>query len=292
MKRALLSLLMAFMIVMVSCDSEAGFTELESGYAYKLVDNKEGKKAVRGDIMLINLKSVYDADSLMIERTVEDGFFINPFAPTLGKFKDVLDLCDEGDSIVVKMSWAKYAALTRVVAGPDMDTTKSVMMQMRIAEIENESAVIARIKEEQKVIDKGIIEKYMADNNLQGEESADGIFQVVKEEGDGPRPEPGQRAFVNYTLRLTDGQLIDTSYEEVAREAGAFDQRRVPYRPYGFTVGNDAVIDGWHLGVPLVRKGGKSTLLVPSGLGYGQAGRPGIPRNAVLVFDIEVVDIK
>lgn len=292
MKRVLLSLLMALMVVLVSCDSDTGFTELESGYAYKLVDNKDGKKAVRGDIMLINLKSVYGDDSLMIERTVEEGFFINPFGLELGKFKDVLDLCDEGDSIVVKMSWAKYASLTRAVPKPGMDTTKSVMMQMRIAEIENESTVIARVKEEQMAIDKGIIEKYLSDNQLEAIESADGIFQVVLEEGKGPKAQPGQYASVNYTLRLMDGRLIDTNYEEVAREAGAFDERRVPYRPYGFTVGNDTVIDGWHLGIPLVNKGGKSKLLVPSHLAYGQRGRPGIPRNAVLVFDVEVVDIK
>ncbi len=292
MKRALLSLLMALMVVLASCDSGAGFTELESGYSYKLVDDKEGKKAVRGDIMLINLKSVFGEDSLMVERTVADGFFINPFAPTLGEFKEVLDLCDEGDSIIVRMSWNKYAALTRAVPVRGLDTSKTVMMQMRIAEIENETTVIARVKEEQMALDKQAIEKYLADNNLEAVASADGIYQVVNEEGSGPRPERGQRASVSYVLRLLDGKLIDTNYEEVAREAGAFDQRRVPYRPYTFTVGNDAVIDGWHLGIPLVRKGGKSKLLIPSHLGYGPRGKPGIPGNAVLVFDVEVVDIK
>lgn len=292
MKRAFCGLSMALMIVLASCDSNVGFTELESGYAYKLADNKDGKKAVRGDIMMIHLKSVYDDDSLMIERTVADGFFINPFGPTLGGFKEVLDLCDEGDSIVVKMSWAKYAALTRVAPGPGMDTTKTVSMHMRIEEIENESIVIARVKEEQRAVEKGIIEKYVADNNLVGEESSDGIFQVVHEEGDGPKAQPGQQVFVNYVLRLIDGKLIDTNYEEVAREAGAFDQRRVPYRPYGFVVGNDDVIPGWHKGIPLVRQGGKSTLIIPSELGYGPRGRPGIPQNAILVFDVEVVDIK
>ncbi|MCL4158238.1 UNVERIFIED_CONTAM: hypothetical protein GTU68_011853 [Idotea baltica] len=163
---------------------------------------------------------------------------------------------------------------------------------MRIAEIENESTVIVRVKEEQRAADKKIIQKYLADNNLEAQESADGIFQVVQEEGKGPKAENGQRATVNYTLRFIDGTLIDTSYEEVAREGGAFDQRRVPYRPYTFTVGNDQVIQGWHKGIPLVNKGGKSTLLVPSELAYGPGGRPGVPPNTVLVFDVEVVDIK
>ncbi|MCE7996489.1 MAG: hypothetical protein HEP71_31245 [Roseivirga sp.] len=292
MKRAFYGLSMALIVVLASCDSNAGFTELESGYAYRLADNKDGKKAVRGDIMLIHLKSIYDGDSVMIERTVEDGFFINPYGPSLGGFKEVLDLCDEGDSIVVKMSWAKYESLTRVAPGPGIDTSKMVSMHMRIEEIENESIVIARVKEEQRAVEKTIIEKYMADNNLEGEESADGIYQVVREEGDGPKAQPGQQVSVNYVLRLIDGKLIDTNYEEVAREAGAFDQRRVPYRPYAFTVGNDDVIPGWHKGIPLVKLGGKSTLIIPSELGYGPRGRPGIPQNAILVFDVEVVDIK
>lgn len=294
MKRLVFGLSMALMVLLVSCDEDAGYTQIENGYAYKLVDNQEGQQAVMGDIMLIDLKSVYDGDSILIERTAESGFYLDPVRGTPALLKQVLDLCDEGDSVHVKMSLLQYALLTRMPINKGMDSTKTVVMHMRIAEVENESTVIARVKEEQRAIDKEIIQKYLADNNLEAEESPDGIFQIVQVEGTGPKPQLGQRVTVNYVLRLTNGKMIDTSYEEVAREAGTFNERRMPYKPYTFTVGNDDVIGGWHKGIPLVNKGGKSTLLIPSGLGYGTNVRPGgeMPLNAVLVFEVEVVDIK
>jgi FKBP-type peptidyl-prolyl cis-trans isomerase len=292
MKRVVLGLAMLALISLASCDS--GYTEMESGYAYKFVENPNGKKAELGDIMLIRLKSIYGGDSLLVERKSDDDFFINPFEPSLGGFKEVLDLCDEGDSIHIKMPLKMYSSLTRMPIQAGMDTSKFVVMQMRITEIENESVVIARVKAEQQKKDRELIQAYIAEKGLEAVESPDGIFQVVLEEGTGPRPEVGQQASVDYTLRLPDGTLIDTSHEAVAREGGTFDERRMPYRPYTFTVGSNSVIGGWNKGIPLVRKGGKSILLIPSHLGFGTNVRPGseIPPNAVLVFEVEVVDIK
>jgi FKBP-type peptidyl-prolyl cis-trans isomerase len=51
------------------------------------------------------------------------------------------------------------------------------------------------------------------------------------------------------------------------------------------------VIAGWTEGLQKVGKGGKIKLYVPPQLGYGDDGRPGIPPGAVLIFDIELLDI-
>jgi FKBP-type peptidyl-prolyl cis-trans isomerase len=54
------------------------------------------------------------------------------------------------------------------------------------------------------------------------------------------------------------------------------------------------VIDGWKIGVPLIQKGGKIRLIIPSGFAYGPSGAGGgaIGPNAVLDFDIEIIDIR
>ncbi len=294
MKKTILGLALGAALLVQACTGDGGFTELESGYAYKFVDNPEGRSAEQGDFMMIDLKSVYGEDSLLIERFAEDGFGLDPLRGTPENLKEILALCQEGDSVHVKMSLMDYARLTRMPVSRSMDTTKSVVMQMRIVEVDNEASIIERRKLAQMAKDKEIIQNYLAEKGLEGEESPDGIFHVVVEEGKGPKPVNGQRVAVNYVLRLTDGTLIDTSYEEVARAEGQFDQRRMPYRPYEFLVGNDNVVQGWHLGIPLVNEGGKGTLLLPSSLGYASNVRPGdpIPPNAVLVFDVEVVEIK
>ncbi|MGK0488503.1 MAG: FKBP-type peptidyl-prolyl cis-trans isomerase, partial [Candidatus Endobugula sp.] len=60
-----------------------------------------------------------------------------------------------------------------------------------------------------------------------------------------------------------------------------------------FPVGQRAVIDGWDLAVPLINQGGSATLFIPSTLAYGATPRPGpIPPNAILMFDVEVVQVK
>jgi len=294
MKKGGLSLLALLALLINACSGDGGFTQLESGFAYKLIENEEGRKAVPGDYMMIDLTSVYAGDSVLIERKAADGFGLDPLRGVPDKLKEIFAQCDQGDSIHIKMSLMEYALLTRMPIARGMDTTKHVVMQMRIVEVDNEASIIERRKIAQTAKDEGIIEEYLAEKGLEGTPSADGIYHVVKEEGSGPRPVNGQRVSVNYVLRLTDGTLIDTNYEDVARAEGQWDQRRMPYRPYTFTVGNDNVISGWHLGIPLVKEGGKGTLLIPSALGYGANVQPGdpIPPHAVLVFDVEVVEIK
>lgn len=57
------------------------------------------------------------------------------------------------------------------------------------------------------------------------------------------------------------------------------------------TLGINNVIEGWKIGVPLIKEGGKIRLLIPSRLAYADRPPSGIPLNAVLDFDIELVKV-
>jgi FKBP-type peptidyl-prolyl cis-trans isomerase FkpA len=52
------------------------------------------------------------------------------------------------------------------------------------------------------------------------------------------------------------------------------------------------VIKGWQEGLQFFGKGGKGMLLVPSKMGYGSKPPAGIRVNAVLIFNIHLIDIK
>lgn len=99
--------------------------------------------------------------------------------------------------------------------------------------------------------------------------------QVV---GSGKMAEAGMNVSIHYTGRLTDGFKFDSSLDRGT--------------PLKFQIGDGRMIAGFDEGVKGMRIGGKRKLTVPPDLGYGVAGRPGIPPNATLIFDIELIDVQ
>ena len=96
--------------------------------------------------------------------------------------------------------------------------------------------------------------------------------------GDGQLAERGMVVSVHYTGWMPDGTKLDSSLDRGT--------------PYDFQLGVSQVIQGWHEGIAGMRVGGKRKLTIPSSLAYGERGRPPVPPNATLVFDVELVAIK
>jgi len=104
-----------------------------------------------------------------------------------------------------------------------------------------------------------------------------GLQYRVLAEGSGPTPIAGQRVTAHYTGWLTDGSKFDSS-----RDRG---------EPFSFTLGRGQVIAGWDEAIATMRVGERRTLVIPANLAYGSAGRPGIPPNSTLVFDVALLGI-
>jgi len=145
-----------------------------------------------------------------------------------------------------------------------------------------EKAAEERAKEALKAL-----EKYTAG----AEQTASGLYYKVMEEGDGPKPEAGQKVKVHYAGYLPSGKMFDTSIKALAEENELYDARREPYDPFTLPVGPKArVIPGWIEGLQLMNVGDKYQLIIPPQLGYGDREIPGlIPANSWLIFDVEMV---
>jgi len=86
------------------------------------------------------------------------------------------------------------------------------------------------------------------------------------------------------------GWLYDAT---AANFRGALFDSSVGKAPFQFKLGAGQVIQGWDQGVAGMRVGGARTLIIPSSMGYGSAGVPGvIPPNAALVFSVEVLAVQ
>ena len=80
--------------------------------------------------------------------------------------------------------------------------------------------------------------------------------------------EKGDYVQVDYTGKLEDGTVFDTSIKDVATEAGIYNQKR-DYQPLGFTVGAGEMIEGFDSGVVGMAVGEEKTLIIPPEEAYG-----------------------
>ncbi len=124
--------------------------------------------------------------------------------------------------------------------------------------------------------DQNLILDYLESNNLKAERTETGIYYIVEKKGDGATPTVSDNVKVHYKGFRLDGQTFDSSYDRG--------------EPAVFPLGR--VVQGWQQGIPLFNEGGKGTILIPSGLGYGPRGAGAdIPPNSVIAFDIELMDV-
>lgn len=120
-------------------------------------------------------------------------------------------------------------------------------------------------------VDDEIISDYLAEKGISAEKHPSGLYYRIITDGNGQHPNGTNIVVANYTGYLLDGTVFDqgTGVE--------------------FPLTN--VIQGWQIGIPLLSKGGSGQLFIPSYLAYGS--RPPsalIPRNSVLVFDVELLN--
>ena len=106
--------------------------------------------------------------------------------------------------------------------------------------------------------------------------TASGIIITTLKPGTGPSPKATDKVKVHYHGTLTDGTVFDSSV-----------QRKEPA-----TFPLNGVIPCWTEGVQQMKVGGKSRLVCPPNVAYGDRGAPPrIKPGATLVFEVELLEI-
>ncbi|SIT90795.1 FKBP-type peptidyl-prolyl cis-trans isomerase [Pontibacter indicus] len=135
--------------------------------------------------------------------------------------------------------------------------------------------------EAQKKIDEETIRKYFRANNVDTTKVVrlnSGLYILTKKAGEGDVIKPGQYAEVNYIGRNVSNDVFDSSFRSG--------------KTFSVLVGAGQVIKGWDEGLQQLRKGEEANLYIPSYLGYGMYGSGNIPPNSVLIFEIDVLNVR
>jgi len=150
----------------------------------------------------------------------------------------------------------------------------SEMQQVMIKEADEKQKEIHAEADKNRVIADDFLKK---NKELEGVKvTASGLQYKVLEEGKGKPVKVDEIVVVNYKGNLVDGKEFDSSYKR--------------NQPAEFPV--KGVIPGWQEGLQLMKKGGKAMFFVPPELGYGDRPNQNIPANSVLIFEVELLDVK
>ncbi len=112
-------------------------------------------------------------------------------------------------------------------------------------------------------------------------EITEGLTATVIEKGYGRAAAPGDFASVHTTLWLYDENAEGGRGTEIWASGGV--------QPFEFTLDRGQVIRGWDMGVACMLIGETRELKIAPELGYGSRGKPPVPPDATLLFEIELV---
>jgi FKBP-type peptidyl-prolyl cis-trans isomerase len=311
--RFILIILITYVTFSVNAQSKENKDEKHfKGIHYQLQTvNKERKKALSitdSSIVELSMKIYNSEDSLLRSTEDEDYPLILDLRDSMtkqipiveilmndGKIGDSLTLFIHSDSvfqngqirpifipegsslrhelkILKNFTAQEYATLLETMQRNYMEEIAKQQEQEQQEQQKTEMDKQAKIKEQTDYLENTyFLEKGIT--NFQKTES--GLYYVIEEQG--TPIEKGQTIKVHYEGTLVNGKKFDSSFDR--------------NDPIEFPIGVGNVIQGWDEGIPIIGKGGKGVLYVPSNLGYGErgAGRD-IPPYATLVFRVEVLN--
>ena len=121
--------------------------------------------------------------------------------------------------------------------------------------------------------EKAAMVAYCTANSITYTEHPSGILYEIMSPGLGTQPTLTSTVSTVYTGKLLNNAQFDASAN-----------------PVSFLL--NGVIEGWKIGIPLIKKGGRIKLVIPSSLAYGCNGSGSIPANSPLFFEVSLTDVR
>lgn len=271
--------------VMIACSKSE--KETPNGFKYTLVKAGEGEKP-KAEQFLIFEYVIKDSKDSVWMNSAEDGFpgayqiqdtskaTMNTEVGMQQMFRELA----EGDSVTITRPLLDF--FKNVLGGPappNMDTTMTMTCNLKVVDVLEkdefqpyQAKLIEQKIAKQKTKDAELIEKYLTENNIITVQDTSGVRYIQYTNNGKQKPTVEDCVEVKYR-----GTLL--------KDGSEFDAGEISF-PLS------QVIQGWQIGIPKIGVGDSATFYIPSGLAYGPRGRPTIPPNSVLVFDVYLKSIK
>jgi FKBP-type peptidyl-prolyl cis-trans isomerase FkpA len=131
-------------------------------------------------------------------------------------------------------------------------------------------------------IDEKLLQDYFTEHKIKPLKTPGGVYYTIRKKGKGAMAKAGEAVTVKYSGKTLDGNVFDSNTDSAYHHV----------TDLKFELGKGRVIKGWDDGFTVLNKGAEATLYIPSEMAYGSQGQGRkIPPNAVLIFDVAVVDI-
>jgi FKBP-type peptidyl-prolyl cis-trans isomerase FkpA len=114
---------------------------------------------------------------------------------------------------------------------------------------------------------------YISSSGVSAIKNANGFYYTIVNAGDAnAKPSTCSTIVINYTGLLIDGTVFEVNNNTT------------------FNLGS--LIAGWQQAIPLIGKGGTIKMYLPPSLAYGSEAQAGIPANSILIFEVELLNVK
>ncbi|HVS93047.1 MAG TPA: FKBP-type peptidyl-prolyl cis-trans isomerase [Mucilaginibacter sp.] len=295
-KIALIAAAFAVFALQASAQQD-GFAPSPKGALVKNITNNAGPKIKLNDVITFNVIQKTEKDSILFD-TYKAG---QPIKIQVQPSQNIADLMDvfpflaAKDSAVIKIPSDSIFKGHETERPPFLPKGSMIVVNLKIERVQSlDDAMAERNKavDSLNMVEKGEIDGYIAKNKLLVKTTADGLRYRITQPSVKRKPLAGDTVLVNYTGRLLNGKVFDSSIQSVAQQAGLNQPGRT-YEPITLELGITPVIKGWNEGLLLLNEGSKVQLIIPSSLGYGENGAgDDIPPFSPLIFDVELVKIK
>ncbi len=257
-----------------------GVKELESGLLFEVLKDSDGAQPVEGEVVTVH----YTGSKM--DGTVFDSSVARN-QPVTFPLKNLIPGWKEGLLNMKQGQKAKFSMPPDLAYGelgtPDgtIGPNEAIQFEVELIEIISEEEAIKRAQaayKERATTNLAKANEFLAKNKSESgiKTTSSGLQYEVIEKGAGSKPAASNVVKVNYRGTLLNGREFDSSYSRG--------------KPAEFPL--NAVIKGWTEGVQLMSPGAKYRFFVPPQLGYGEQGGGPIGPNELLIFEVELLEIK